>query len=149
MPETAIKPEIRWLIRRDLPEVLEIERENFSVPCSEDEFLAALRERTTIGLVAVLDNQVVGYVIYCLEQKELRIINFVVKKSFQRQGIGTAMINRLKDKLSKQRRTKLSILVNERWLGAQLFLRAMDFWVWEKSGINDNGDDIYLMEYLL
>ncbi len=44
-------PAIRWLIRRDMDEVLEIERRSYQFPWDESEFLTCLREPNTIGAV--------------------------------------------------------------------------------------------------
>ena len=41
----------RWLVRRDMDQVLEIERLSFPHPWSEEEFLAALRQGNCIGRV--------------------------------------------------------------------------------------------------
>ena len=49
LQKTELKPQIRWLIRRDMPEVMEIENRSFEFPWVEDEFLACLRQRNCIG----------------------------------------------------------------------------------------------------
>ena len=64
----ATRAHIRWLIRRDMPEVLEIER---SLPASwgEPEYLDLLRQRDVIGMVAEagdLGGRVVGVFVYRL-----------------------------------------------------------------------------------
>ena len=43
---------IRWMIRRDMAEVLEIERAAFEFPWFEEEFIRCLRQRNCIGMVA-------------------------------------------------------------------------------------------------
>ena len=43
---------IRWFIRRDMPEVVAIEKQGFEFPWSEEDFLRCLRLRHTIGMVA-------------------------------------------------------------------------------------------------
>ena len=40
---------IRWMIRRDMPEVLAIEHASFEYPWCEEEFLRVLRQRNCIG----------------------------------------------------------------------------------------------------
>ncbi len=55
---------IRWMIRRDMQEVLQTEQESFHVPWTEDDFLHCLRQRNCIGMVAESGDQVVGHVIY-------------------------------------------------------------------------------------
>jgi len=42
---------IRWMIRRDMPEVLDIESGSFEFPWSEEDFIRCLRQRNCIGMV--------------------------------------------------------------------------------------------------
>jgi len=46
---------IRWMIRRDMPEVLEIEDRSFEFSWSEEDFIRCLRQRNCIGMVAEHD----------------------------------------------------------------------------------------------
>ena len=58
---------IRWLIRRDMDAVLEIESASFEFPWTEDEFINCLRQRDCIGMVAEYAEQVVGFMVYELQ----------------------------------------------------------------------------------
>ena len=73
---------IRWMIRRDLPTVLEIEESNFEFPWTEDDFLRCLRQRNCIGMVVELDDEIVGFMIYELHTNRLHILNFAVAPFF-------------------------------------------------------------------
>lgn len=119
--------QVRWLIRRDMPEVLKIESECFDYPWSEEDFLTYLRKRNCIGMVAEIKDEIVGYMVYELGKGQLTIANFAVDPTRQRSGFGTAMVNRLKDKLSQQRRKHLWACVCEHNLDAQLFFAEMGF----------------------
>jgi len=44
-----LKVHIRWMIRRDMPEILEIERQSFEFPWCEEDFVRCLRQRNCIG----------------------------------------------------------------------------------------------------
>ena len=59
-----IKVHVRWMVRKDLDIVCEIEKECFEFPWEGSDFTAAMRQRNCIGRVAEVDSQVVGYVIY-------------------------------------------------------------------------------------
>ncbi len=48
----SVKVQIRWMIRRDMAEVLRIERESFEYHWTEEDFLCCLRQRNCIGMVA-------------------------------------------------------------------------------------------------
>src|SRR5688572_12625557 len=94
-----LKVQIRWLIRRDMAEVLEIERACFQHAWTEEDFLACLRQRNCIGMVAEHDHRIVGFMIYELHKSKLRIMNFAVAPGASRQGVGSQMVRRLIDKL--------------------------------------------------
>lgn len=125
--------QIRWLIRRDMDEVLEIERQSFDVPWSEDEFLSALRQRNGIGAVAecyfVPEGRwrVLGYMIYELNSDNITLLNFAVCPAVRRQKVGSRLIERLVEKLSNQRRSKIIAAVSEANLQAHLFFQACGF----------------------
>jgi len=69
---------IRWMIRKDMPEVLEIENSSFEFPWSEDDFIRCLRQRNCIGMVAEHGERVVGFMIYELHKTRLHVLNFAV-----------------------------------------------------------------------
>ena len=47
-----VRVHIRWMIRRDMPEVLQTEQESFEYSWTEEDFLRCLRQRNCIGMVA-------------------------------------------------------------------------------------------------
>lgn len=118
---------IRWMIRRDMPDVLAIESRCFDSPWSEDEFIRCLRQRNCIGMVAEIGDRIVGYMIYELHKKRLDILNFAVDPDHQLRGVGRAMIGNLKGKLHPDRRCEISAFVVDNNLDAQLFFKAMGF----------------------
>ena len=66
---------IRWMIRRDMPEVLAIENLSFEFPWSEEDFIRCLRQRNCIGMVSEHEEQVVGFMIYELHRNRLHVLN--------------------------------------------------------------------------
>lgn len=124
---TDVTPHLRWLIRRDMPEVLAIEESGFVDPWTEDGFLRHLRQRNGIGMVAEYQERVVGYMLYELHPNKLRLVNHAVDPDFRRRGIGSALIHKLMTKLSPTRRTRIVVEVRESNLSAQLFSRALGF----------------------
>lgn len=104
---------IRWMIRRDMPEVMAIEQSSFSQPCDEEVFLNWLRCRNTIGMVAEIGEQVVGFFIYELHPRHLTILDMATHPDFRHQGVGEQMMAKLQSKLSPDRRTKLVALLPE------------------------------------
>jgi ribosomal-protein-alanine N-acetyltransferase len=148
LPATA-RLQIRWMIRRDMAEVLDIESENFEFPWSEDEFIRCLRQRNCIGMVADLDDHVVGFMIYELHKTRLHVLNFAVGKQWHRHGLGTRMVQKLAAKLSNQRRTRITLEVRETNLAAQCFFRNQGFRAVNvlRDFYEDTTEDAYLMQY--
>jgi [ribosomal protein S18]-alanine N-acetyltransferase len=149
--QIANRTQIRWLIRRDMEEVLAIERDSFQFAWTEEEFLCCLRQRNCIGTVAELDHRIVGFMIYELHKSMLRILNFAVGKEFRRCGIGSQMVQRLVDKLSQQRRREIVLEVRETNLPAQLFFAKGGFRAVTvlRNHYEDTCEDAYYMRYCL
>src|SRR6187399_1104055 len=106
-----LRVHIRWMIRRDMAEVLRAENESFDYSWTEDDFLRCLRQRNCIGMVAEHDERVVGFMIYELHKTKLHVLNFAVAPECRRVGIGTQMVHKLVGKLSSHRRTKITLAV--------------------------------------
>lgn len=152
MPEShkqRVSVHIRWMIRRDMAEVLAIEAESFEFPWSEDDFIRCLRQRNCIGMVAERDERVVGFMIYELHKNRLHILNFAVHPEFRRLGVGSQMAMKLIGKLSPERRSRIMLEVRETNLDAQLFFRDLSFRAISvlRDFYDDTIEDAYLMEF--
>jgi ribosomal-protein-alanine N-acetyltransferase len=147
--KSDIRVHIRWMIRRDMPEVLGIEEGSFEFPWSEEEFLNCLRQRNCIGMVAEHDQRVVGLMVYELNKTRIHVLNFAVARDYRRMGVGRQMISKLIAKLSSQRRTRVTLEVRERNLPAQLFFRAAGFRAVSvlRGFYEDTPEDAYLMQF--
>ena len=150
-PKAQLRVHVRWMIRRDMPEVLAIEHAGFEFPWCEEEFLRVLRQRNCIGMVAELGERVVGFMIYELHKNKLFVLDFAVHPEFRRMGIGRQLIARLIGKLSSHRRTKIVLQTRETNLAAQFFYRSQNFRAVEvvREYYQDTGEDAYLMHYVL
>ena len=140
---------IRWMIRRDMPEVLDIEGESFEFSWSEEDFIRCLRQRNCIGMVAEHGERVVGFMIYELHRTRLHVLNFAVASEFRRRGVATQMMQKLVGKLSSGRRTRILLEVRETNLAAQLFFRNQSFRAVSvlRDFYEDTTEDAYLMQY--
>src|SRR4051812_3245440 len=86
----ALRLHVRWMIRRDMPEVLAIEHASFASPWTEEDFLAQLRNQSVIGMV-VEDwtgcegvsgaGPVVGSMVSGLEKRYLAVVTLAVAPS--------------------------------------------------------------------
>ena len=122
-----VRVHIRWMIRRDMPEVLQAEQDSFEYPWTEEDFLRCLRQRNCIGMVAEQGEKVVGFMIYELHKAKLHILNFAVHPGYRRFGVGAQMVQKLISKLSSHRRTRITLEVRETNLSAQLFFSRQNF----------------------
>ena len=138
---------IRWMIRRDMVEVLDIEKLCFPSPWSESQFIHHLRRRNTIGMVAESKHRVLGFMVHELHKHHLHLINLAVEPRNQRAGVGTALMDKLVSKLSRERRNRILTEVSEDNTDAHLFFKACGFVATEV--VNNwfgNERDAYLFE---
>ncbi len=145
-----LKVHVRWMIRRDMHDVLGIEDEAFEFPWSEEDFTHCLRQRNCIGMVAEMADAVVAFMIYELHRTRLHVLNFAVSRRHRRLGIGALLVDKLSGKLSPERRSRILLEVRETNLPAQLFFRSCGFRAISvlKDFYQDTTEDAYLMEYL-
>lgn len=147
---------IRWMIRRDMPEVLAIEAAIFTPATAwgEEDFIWFLRQRNVIAMIAELKivgsgpAPVVGFMVYELQPDGLELLNFAVTPGRRREGIGQQMVAKLVSKLSAQRRGRLHVLLRESNVGAQLFFRRQGMRCVEVlhhfyDSAEDTGEDAY------
>ena len=142
---------IRWMIRRDMPEVLAIEHAGFEYPWCEEEFLRVLRQRNCIGMVAEHGERIIGFMIYELHRSNIHVLDFATHAEFRRRGVGRQMVAKLVGKLSNQRRSRISLDVRETNLHAQLFFKVLGFRAMAvvREHYADTGEDAYSMQYHL
>ena len=146
---SALPVHIRWMIRRDMADVLAIEQECFEFPWYEEDFIRCLRQRNCIGMVAEASERVVGFMVYELHKHRLHILNFAVSEQFRRRGVGTQMAKKLITKLSHDRRSRIMLEIRETNLPAQLFFRTLSFRAVSvlRQFYEDTPEDAYLMQY--
>lgn len=140
---------VRWMIRRDMPEVLEIEQESFEFPWSKEDYIRCLRQRNCIGMIAELGERVVGVMVYELQETSFQLLNFAVHRELRRRNIGTALMSKLQNKLSPQRRDSIFLEVRETNLPAQLFFRNQGFRAISvlRDLYEETPEDAYVMRY--
>lgn len=147
----APRIEIRWMIRRDMPEVLAIEAEGFEFPWLEEDFICCVRRPSVIPMVGEHDGRVVGFMVYELARSRIDLLNLAVAGDCRRRGVGRQMVEKLCGKLSQQRRTAIVLEVRETNLPAQQFFRAMGFRAEAvlRAHYEDTPEDAYRMCYRL
>ena len=147
--ETAVNLHVRWTIRKDLPSVVDIEELCFEFPWTETEIIDMLRKPHVIGKVVEYQDGIGGFMFYTLHRTRLHVENIAVHPDYRRCGIGTAMVETLKSKLSPIKRTSLALDVRESNLDAQLFFRHNGFKAVKviRDAYEDTDEDAYRFAY--
>lgn len=145
--KNELRVHVRWMIRRDMPSVLNIEDSVFEFPWSEEDFIRRLRQRNCIGMVAEVEDKVVGFMVYALHKNRLHLVNFAVDPDMQRLGVGSILMEKLISKLSYQRRNQILLEVRETNLEAQLFFKQFGFKATSVLPKFYTIEDAYLMKY--
>ena len=144
-------PTASWMLKSHLADVVRIENACFEYPWDEKSFLATLKHRDVVGSTITLNHEVVGFALYELKTYSIMILNIAIDPDYQKQGLGRFAVQRLLDKLSYGRRTKVIVEVRETNLPAQLFFSSLGFKA--RSIIHNHyigfSEPAYLMEYNL
>lgn len=150
-PPAGIKYHIRWMIRRDLPYVLDIERASFEFPWRGEEFIHTLKQRNSIGMIAEAPtgDYPIAFMVYELHRERLHVLNFAVSPQYRVMGVGRAMVDKLKSKLSAAGRMCLSTIVRDSNVAGHLFLKSQGFHALDvfRGFYDECDDDAYYFEY--
>jgi ribosomal-protein-alanine N-acetyltransferase len=93
--------EIRQLAYADLPQVIAIERRAFPTPWSLAMFVLELSKPSGICLAAVEDGSIIGYLVCSRYDTVWHLMNVAVEPRRQRQGIASALLERLFEQADK------------------------------------------------
>lgn len=145
----VIGRQIRWMIRCDMPAVFEIENRSYRDPWTEEDFLCELRQRNCIGLVVETDREhVVGFMVYEIWKRCLRLLNLAVHPDARRLGLGTDMVGNLKSQLSSKRRHTITLEIVEWNTAGHLFFQSQGFRAVDvMREFYGTGDTAYTMEF--
>lgn len=133
-------------------DVAKIEEDCFAIPWDKKSFLDELKNnKMAIYIVAIIDNQIVGYGGMWHVINEGHITNVAVKKEYRHKGVGSAMINNL-----------LEIAKNKEMIGITLEVRISNTHaqaLYKKNGFimegirkeyyDDNREDALIMWHYL
>ena len=140
---------MRWLIKKDLPSVCDIDENIFGHDCwKRKDFVNALSGKSTIGMTCEYKNENLGYIVYTLRSQSIHIVRICVDPLYMHMGIGTFMIRRMIEKIdSSSKRNLLTITIDEDNLIAQLFLRKCGLKADKIIRGDYNENDSYLFVY--
>jgi hypothetical protein len=120
MAATATRIHTRWMIARDLPDVLAVDAATGGT-WTREEMLRHLRRRNCIGMVADVGprwrEEIGGFFLYELVKGGLKLLTFAVEPGERADGVAGAMFTKLVYKLDSHRRIhlELSALVRPEW----------------------------------
>ena len=95
---------IRRMTLEDIPSAVQIEKECFSLPWSENSFRDSLTREDTVFLVAIEDGakkEIAGYIGMYLSFDEGEITNVAVSPSYRRKGYGQGLLVAMKKEAIK------------------------------------------------
>jgi len=151
----------RPLARGDMPNVLAIEREAFAVPWTEEDFIASLRQQYSTALVVECRwlgdagvAQIAAYAIITVQlprvdsPKRIWLENLAVARSWRRQRVASAIVQRLIRQLSPAM-PEILTQVRETNLPAQLFLKAQGFKATDVLRAFYDSEDAFIFTYRL
>lgn len=141
--------QVRWMIKRDMPEVMQIENQSFEFKWTEKEFLSQLRRRNVEGIVAEINHRIVGFIVCEFNRPDIQVMNLAVCKHYRRIGVASKLIQRTKIRMREHSRNIIIVGVRERNLPAQLFFQSCGFKSTEiiRKPYECCDDDEYKMEY--
>ena len=100
---------IKPVKKDDLLKLIEIEKDIFDYSTSIEDFINYINE-DTIKIWKVLDQIVVGFIVFYRVKDEIEIIKIGIMKSCQRKNYGSLIINKMK-KLNDIRKIFLEVSV--------------------------------------
>ncbi len=84
---------LRKMQTEDLPLILELEKELFSSPWKEEDFIFELTQNPfATYIVLSIDNEIVGYIGYWIKNPYVEITNVAVGKRYQRHGYAKQLV---------------------------------------------------------
>lgn len=103
--------EIRKMLFQDVSKVANLEKRCFQSPWSEGSIASELNNPLAYWLVAVDEDEVLGYVGSQTVMGEADMMNIAVSEDHRRQGIANALITRLIEELNHSGAYSLSLEV--------------------------------------
>jgi aminoglycoside 6'-N-acetyltransferase I len=140
--------EIRRMTDKDLPSaseelVLAFKgkpwNEDWSFSDAKRRLKGILESPSSFGLVAVIDNKVVGIALGVskgyLDKNDFWLDEFSVDPNYQKQGIATKLMDELKRNLAEKEITKIYLVTKKNYPCVNLY---------KKEGFSDEGEDLLL-----
>jgi ribosomal-protein-alanine N-acetyltransferase len=102
-PPAAAAIDVRRLTYADLPQVVAIERRSFPTPWSLAMFVLELSKPSGVCLAAMVDAELVGYLICSRYDTVWHVMNVCVDPDLRRRGIASALLSALFERVGDGR----------------------------------------------
>ncbi len=136
---------IRDFKTSDLPSIRRIIDANFENPWSDSMILS--ENSFTYKTVAVIEKQIVGFLSGEIMYDESNILMIAVDKSFQRRGIGRALVSNFLEKVRSCKISSVYLEVSKNNDIALNFYRKLNFKEYGmRKSYYSNGEDAVLMK---
>lgn len=134
------------MTEEDLDGVERIEQKTFPEPWSRACFRRDMNRPTSLALVAISENEVVGYAVAWPEQ-EVHVANIAVTPEFRQQGIGRLLLERIEEFGRQAGARSVYLEVRKSNSRARAFYRRLGFiQTYTREGYYSNGEDAIIME---
>ncbi|NLB88393.1 MAG: ribosomal protein S18-alanine N-acetyltransferase, partial [Syntrophomonadaceae bacterium] len=102
---------IRKMTENDIPQVMKIEQESFTIPWSKESYLGELKNNFATYLVCDYEGDVAAYGGIWVVFEEAHITNIAVGTNFRRQGMGKRLMLELENVARKKKALKIILEV--------------------------------------
>jgi ribosomal-protein-alanine N-acetyltransferase len=144
MPEIVIEA----MRRGHIPAVLEIEKDEFSAPWTEEMFRQEIEDNElSRAFVALVDGRIVGYMASWFVRDQVHLLNIAVASPFKRRGIASRMLRFLIDLSVREKKELITLEVRASNEDAITFYKVFGF---QRFGVSkgyypENDEDALLM----
>ena len=138
---------LRPMTSADLDEVMAIERESFVYPWSSRFFVQELEVECARAMLAEVEGQIAGYVLFWLLPDEIDIHNIAVQIRFRRRGLGRLLLKHVVERAQRRSSARVTLEVRVSNSAARKLYESLGFVITglRRGYYSDNGEDALAM----
>jgi ribosomal-protein-alanine N-acetyltransferase len=142
---------LRKMTSQDIDEVMQIEKQSFTLPWSRESYLGELKNNFATYLVCDYEGEIAGYGGIWIVFEEAHITNVAVGLDFRQAGIGTALMEELEKTARDKKARRILLEVRPSNQAALKMYRNLDYVPTglRKKYYSDNNEDAIIMTKLL
>ena len=137
---------IQKMNKSHIDKVYKISKQSFSLPWSKDELIKEVSRDAAVNLVALLNNELVGFIQSWYFIEESDIINIAVDEKYRNKGIGKLLLLSLFKKLKEINVETVFLEVRISNLNAEKLYKSVGFKIlYIRDNYYIDGEDAFLM----